>query len=698
MSETSRFSRAASVAAATALAYAITLLAVANPHTLAFAAIAQLVFVLPGVFILRAVAGAGGGWLIPLSFGPLLGQALGSLALTGLWAAGGRGVWLLIAAPLLVAILIKPAARLRGRWRLPVTAPGDLMALAALLLIVPIVAGLPFAHVGEITGEGQFYRAYFTADYVWRRAVVAELAKGAFLPINPYFQGDALHYYWMPHLLTAVQYRFAEGWAALDELLLVRSVFIDALFVAFLYGTARLFGVRPWASAAGVALVIASSSFEGLYALYDFGSNGVSLREVRNLNIDAITRWYMHGIPIDGLQRLLFYQPHHAVGYAMGLLGLYSVSHRARPRDAAAMFVSGVLLALSILISSFAGLMFTAAAALFEGVAVVRRLDFRRAIAHAIAAGIPLAIATALVFALRYVDTGGSVVAFGVNRVATHSFWLVTLLSFGPVLIISAAAIALALSARRRGLAPPKLEGSFHWSGGGLGVFGALAGACVIFYFFINVRDHQDVYVGWRVGHLLFMAATVLAGIVFEQMEGAPTPGRIAAWVAVAIVTLTGLPTTVIDVYNTQDLSNRNEAPGFRWTLVLTPDDRQVFDWIRHNTKPDAIFQVDPLVRDSETWAYLPAFAERRMAVGLPISMVPLQKYQQGSEQVRTIFEDAPLSAYERAVKSGINYIIVGPPERTAHPDVEQRFDSLGALMPVAFRNGTISIYEVARP
>lgn len=682
MSEISRVRRpATAVVAIAVLAYLITLLGVAAPRTLIFATVVQLVFMFPGILILRAIAGREQGWLAPLCFGPLVGQALGSVALTGLWALGGRGAWVIVAAPLLVAALVWPATRLQGRWRLPATSAGDAVALAALLLIVPIVAGLPFAHVGEVNGEGQFYRAYFTADYVWRRAVVAELAKGAFLPLNPYFHGDVLHYYWMPHLLTAVQYRFAEAWASLDELLLVRSVFIDGFFVAFLYGTVRLFGVRPWASAAGVAFVIVASSFEGLYTLYDFWSRGTPLAEVRNLNIDAITRWYFHGIPIDGLQRLLFYQPHHAVGYAMGLLGLYSVSHRARPRDAAAMFVSGMLLALSILISSFAGLMFTAAAALFEAVTVVRRLAFRQAITHAIAAGIPLAIATALVFALQYVDTGGSVVAFGVNRVATQSFWLVTTLSFGPVLIISAAAIGQALSAQRSGLS----------------VFAALAGACVVFYFFINVRDHQDVYVGWRVGHLLFMAATVLAGIVFEHLEGAPTPGRVAAWLAVAIVGLTGLPTTVIDIYNTQDLSNRNEAPGFRWTLVLTPDDRQVFDWIRHNTRPDSIFQVDPLVRDSETWAYLPAFAERRMAAGLPISMIPLQKYQEGSERIRGIFDDTPLSAYERALRAGINYVLVGPPEREAHPGVEQRFDSIGSLMPLAFRNGTISIYEVAR-
>ena len=35
----------------------------------------------------------------------------------------------------------------------------------------------PFAHVGEELPEGRAYRAYFTADFVWEVAVVAELAK-----------------------------------------------------------------------------------------------------------------------------------------------------------------------------------------------------------------------------------------------------------------------------------------------------------------------------------------------------------------------------------------------------------------------------------------------------------------------------------------------------------------------------------------
>ena len=663
--------------AVTAASYLALLAAVASPLALLFGVSLQIAFVLPGVAIARAIAGPALGWLVPVAFGPLLGQALGSLALTAVWAAGGRGIWVALLAPALVSIVVLPARRLQGRWRVPATSSGDRIALAALLLIVPVIVGLPFAHLGEITADGQFYRAYFTADYVWRRAVVAELAKGAFLPVNPYLHGDTLHYYWMPHLLTAAQYRFASAWATLDELLLIRSVCIDAFFVTFLYGMVRVFGVRAWAAAAGVAFVIVSSSFEGLYAWIDFVVRGVPLHELTNLNIDAITRWYIRGIPIDGLQRLLFYQPHHAVGYVAGLMGVLAVSRRTRTFDPVAMAVAGLLLGLSIAISSFAGVMFTAGAALFEAYSVVRQRDWRRGLAHAVASAIPLALASGLVLALQYVDATGSIVAFGVNRVATQSFWLVTALSFGPVLIVSIAAIAIILQAGRQDL----------------GELGALAAACVVFYFFINVRDHQDVYVGWRVGHLLFMSATVLAGLVFDHLQS--MPNRRKAVAVLIVVGLAGLPTTVIDVYNTQDITNNRGAPGFTWTLRLTPDDRQAFHWIRLNTRPEEVIQVDPFTRDTETWAYLPAFAERRMAAGLPISMVPLKKYQEGSEQVRAMFDEPALAAYERAVRSGINYVLIGPPERHAHEGVEQRLDGLPDLMPLLFRNGTISIYGV---
>jgi hypothetical protein len=657
-------------------AYLATCLAVASPLVLVFGLVSQVLFVLPGILILRAVAPAQG-WLPAVAFGPFVGQALGSLVLTLLWITGAHGVWLLIAAPLLVSLLAMPACRLAGRWTLPSLDVNDAVALSVLLLIVPVVIGLPFAHVGEITANGQDYRAYFTADYAWRRAVVSEVAKGDVLPVNPYFAGDALHYYWMPHVLSAVQYRFAAAWATLDELLLIRSISIDAMFIAFLYGMTRAFRVGPWAAAAGVTFVVLASSFEGAYALWDFARHGAPLRAVTNLNIDAISRWYFQGIPIDGLQRVLFYQPHHAVGYVIGMIGLLAIALRTRGRDAVAFGAAGVCLGLSIAISSFAGLMVTAGAALFEAASLARAFSLRRAIVHALAAGVPLGLATALVFALRYVDNSGSVVELTLNRMAVHDFWWVTFLSFGPVLIVG----ALAMVMTRNGPYRP-------------GIFGALAAASILFYFFVNVRDHQDVYVGWRVGHFLFMSAAVVIGALFESLQHVGGTAR-RAWAVVAIVFLAGLPTSAIDVYNTQDITNHGQMPAGHWTLRLHPDDLQIFDWIRHNTDPKAIFQVDPVLRDPEHWAYLPAFAERRMAAGIPISMIPLAKYQKASDQIRLIYDEQPLLAYERAVRAHVNYILVGPQERQGHPGVEDRFNEIADRLPLVFRNGTIAIYEV---
>jgi hypothetical protein len=659
------------------LAHLACYVAVSGPAVLAFGLVSQLLFVLPGYLIVRALTPEQG-WLAAVTIGPFAGQALGSLALTLLWITGAHGVWLLIAAPLAVALLAIPARRLAGRWTLPRTDGEDRLALAVLLLIVPLVVGLPFAHLGEISANGQDYRAYFTADYAWRRAVVSELAKGDVLPVNPYFAGDPLHYYWMPHVLSAVQYRFASGWATLDQLLTIQSIWIDAMLIAFLYGMTRAFRVRPWAAAAGVAFAVLASSFEGLYAWWDFARNGAPLAAVKNLNIDAVSRWYFQGIPIDGLQRVLFYQPHHAIGYVIGLIGLMAIALRTRAQDAVAFAVAGVCLGLSVAISSFAGLMVTAGAALYELVSLLRAFSVRRAVTHAAAAGVPLGLAVALVFALRYVDNSGSVVELAVNQLALHDFWWVTFLSCGPVLIVGAIAVAV------------NLRHPHH-----VGVFGALVIASTFFYFFVNVRDHQDVYVGWRVGHFLFMSAAVVIGALFNDLPLLGGRQRGAILTLAVVMFIGGVPTAAIDIYNTQDTTNHSEMPAGHWTLRLHPDDLQIFDWIRNNTGPTSIFQIDPVARNPEHWAYLPAFGERRMAAGIPISMIPLAKYEHASAEIRLIYDEEPLFAYERARRAGINYIIVGPPERDAHPGVEDRFNSIPNQLAPVFKNGSISIYEV---
>ena len=62
----------------------------------------------------------------------------------------------------------------------------------------------------------------------------------------------------------------------------------------------------------------------------------------------------------------------------------------------------------------------------------------------------------------------------------------------------------------------------------GLSVLGALAVTSMFFYFFVNVRDHQDVYVGWRVGHFMFMAAAVVIGVLLERIAASCVGGAAA--------------------------------------------------------------------------------------------------------------------------------------------------------------------------
>jgi hypothetical protein len=191
------------------------------------------------------------------------------------------------------------------------------------------------------------------------------------------------------------------------------------------------------------------------------------------------------------------------------------------------------------------------------------------------------------------------------------------------------------------------------------------------------------------------MSAAVVIGALFNDLRHLNGNLRRAATAIAILMFIGGVPTAAIDIYNTQDVTNHGEMPAGHWTLRLHPDDLQIFDWIRHNTDPKAIFQIDPEARNPEHWAYLPAFGERRMAAGIPISMIPLAKYEKASAEIRLIYEETPLFAYERAARAHVNYIIVGPPERAAHPGVEDRFNSIPNQLAPVFKNGSISVYEV---
>jgi hypothetical protein len=154
----------------------------------------------------------------------------------------------------------------------------------------------------------------------------------------------------------------------------------------------------------------------------------------------------------------------------------------------------------------------------------------------------------------------------------------------------------------------------------------------------------------------------------------------------------------VIDIYNTQDVWNRGMGPGFRMTVLLTPQEVAGLEWIKHSTNQDARVQVDPNVRGRDTWSYIPTFAERRMSYGEPISMIPTAKYDAMAPVVRTLYQSTSVGeASARAAKMCIDYLVVGPPERAAYPHFQPMLDARPQEFPPMFRSSDLVVYGVPR-
>jgi hypothetical protein len=669
------------LAAAATLAVATVLAAIADPWAGAALLGVLAWFALPGVVLARQLYGR---WGTALLGGPAWGYAMSSVALLALWAFGIRQFAWLMTAPAAALLLGLPARALAPGLSAPLLTRRDFAAAMLVILAVPAIVGLPYARVGEMLPEGKAYRAYFTADFVSNMGIVSELSKGDVPPSNPYHADDSLHYYWLMHLLPAAEYRGAIAGASIEQLLLVTALWTGLGFTAFLYFFVRHFVRHPWAAAGACLFVLLCSSFEGFERVWALSQRGGTLDGLRVLNIDAIGNWIYGGMKVDGLHRALLYQPQHQLGYLLGFSALLLLVQARDASRVSLLFLAGAFLGLSLLFSSFAAAMLAAMAAIYQAWRLFSARQWNAFLPCAAAAAVPIALALAASTALDYVDTvrtGNPLVRFGVNRLATRALRWNVLLDFGPVLIV--ATLGLVAAVWRRAI------GSF-------GPIWIVLGVSGLFYFLVDVPDHDNVYVAWRASHLAFMALAALCGFALQEWWSG---GSLARWTVAGVtagLALAALPTVAIDIYNTQDVSNRAEGPGFRWTVLLSPAELETLAWIKQNTAPHALVQVEPSARRRDTWAYMPAFGERRMAAGLPIGMIPLAKYEQASGKVRQIYaSESAQDAYERTMSLCINYLVVGGPERRAYPAFGPLLDRSPHVFRPVFRNDEMAVYAV---
>jgi hypothetical protein len=653
-----------------------------DPRVLILAA-APLWMAWPGVTLARRALAAGdpsGCWARLV--GPAFGLAFSVLGVFACWAVGVTSWIAIVVGPGLTWLLAAVARRFGGpTLRLPAFDRRDAAAIACVLAIVPVVTWAPYDHVGEKLPDGEAYRAYFTADFVWAMTVTGELAKGQVPPRNPYLNDQKLHYYWLAHFLSGSVYRTVRTWGVAKEpVILVDGLAFGLAFVAFLYALARTAGGGPVASAIAVAAGFLANSFEGTDMLRSLIAHGQPLSGVKSVNIDATTRWFHQGMAVDGLQRLLLYQPHHLTGYMTGLAALWLVGLAEDIRETSVALWAGVLLGVTLLFSTFAALIIGAAVGLVFAWRLAQQRAWRAIVPSLILGAAPAASGAALTSMLAYTDQRyGSLLLLGANPVAFHQAAMVLFLSFGPLLV------AVAAAALR-----------WRWSAGPGAAPVALALAAFFFYFFTDVPDTGHVWVGWRSGHMLLIA---FAAILAAALSAAWTVRRwrplLAAVAALALAA--GVPTPAIDIYNAQDISNRERGPNFPWTFILTRDEREAVDWIRRSTPEHAVVQTESHVRGSTYWTFIPAFAERRsIAIGAG-SMIPERPYREAAEEVRDYIFKAGTAeeAHAFAKDLGVDYLACGRLERRTYGAAIAKIADSPALFERVFRNDEMTIFRV---
>jgi len=615
------------------------------------------------------------GWVA----GALLGYALTALAWWGAIAAGlTSSVAFALVWAVLTAVVWLPLRNRGPLVSLPAWARRDTVALLLVLLLVPTIAGPPFLNVGTRKASGaRLYRAYFTADFLWHRALVSELRRFEFPPRDPYATPDRLHYYWTYFLVPTVISETAPArlFDDVERVLLLNALGAGVLFVAALFVAIWVAVPRAGPAAAATVLAVVASSAEGAYALWDLWRRGAPLSGVRQLNIDAITLWFFQALTIDGLPRSLWYTPQHAGACALGLVALIGAT-RGASGSAAAPFMAGIALACAVTFSPFLGGVFS----IVYGVTVAirwmqRELRIPDILWHAVAAA-PVILAIAWCVENDMLSGAGGALRFGMTP---HSY--------RAALAVPALALAPLVAATLLGLLPWR---SIRLPA--VGVAGFLVGFPLLL--FVSLGGTDPIWVGWRAGQVLLVTLPVLAARAFAGLwQFAP----LASLGAFGLLLVAGAPTTVIDVYNAQDVGNRDRGASFRWTIAITPAQQAAFDWIRRETPRDAVVQMEPTTRGRETWTLIPTFAERRMAAGLPISLVSKPAYDTGSRRVRSLFGTPNVhEACALARRMRLDYLYVDAGDRALFGDAAvSKFDEGGGCFSRVFRNEDVSVYGV---
>ncbi len=644
------------------------------------------IFTLPGWPLARWISGNDPGRLTHAILALPLGYAAGAITCAALRLVGVSSPFAVLAASAGLAALLtfafrRPQPGVIGLVRLDAR---DRVALAVLWLLTLAMVGPVFALVGNTTPLGLAYRAYFNADLFVHMTVVAEFAKGTSPLANPFSPLEALPYYWTYFTLPGV-FSQLRPTLPVDPAIMLTDTAMALVFISVGFLAVRNFGASALASAISWCTILLASSFEGAYFVWDQIATGKPIAEFRTWNIDAVTRWVWNLPGVDGFQRAMWWTPQHLMALTLVFILLLVIARARQANTVAPSILEGLLLGAMLAISSFNGTLLVGSYAVAQVamLAAQRGRGFGAWLTSRSIAAILVVLFLGLTLGLGMVQSTPNAFLIGWNRFFLRGPWTFVLLSFGPALF----------------LAPLGLRAAFRASSRLVITLASILAVITVVFLFVDLRGHENTQVTFRTGHLMYLCLGILLAFAIDGWRAAGRMRSLALSALLLLGALVALPTVALDWYNARDISNIENSPGnFPWTVHISPDDDAAAQYIHAVLPATATVQTDALPRDRNTWAFVTAFARRRMAVGNGLFTLNPLRYQPAMARVHEAYQSPSAQAAHAAfVELGVDYFYVGDVERKVNGASVQKFALHPRLFQPVYWGGSVEVFKVVK-
>jgi hypothetical protein len=465
----------------------------------------------------------------------------------------------------------------------------DTVWLFAWLAIVAAAVFFPFSGVGRETADGFTYRPYFNADFFRNMSVAGSLATTGIPPVNPYFSGFTLHYYWFFHIMAAfVRTVFPQ--MQMDSIMVQLSLLSTLMFAACMFFILKKQVQIKTVLILMLFLFVIGSDYKSFYVLAYLQSHKLSWAAFTTLNIEGMLRWIWHVPQIDFLYRAMLYAPQHLLALTAVLMTLLAWR---RLNDWRVMILLSALVFASIGFSAFIGGLLLIAFSVGFLIFLIQQRKTLKLWHPAVVALIGLFFAAAYLYMFQMFLAGGTHFRFGLDQNILKHFWRYTIYNWGPSLFLGIA-----------GCFVPAKNNISRWA-----LISALTTCFVLIYCVeINLPGQSDISL--KVGYLSHIFLLILAARFLNFVFTLSSLKKIAILTVFAISMVPAAITWAMDCYNTGDTSNH------RLTTYVHPEDAKLMTWIRQNIPHEAvILNVSAHVSQFQ-YSIVPAFAERSVFLG----------------------------------------------------------------------------------